>query len=71
MTDKTFYQAAAAEVADGVIDSALWIKVGAEMPGADNVARQAKYIQLRVADSTTKCTTVEGSAKNLFWRTEV
>jgi hypothetical protein len=50
MTDKAFYQTAASEVAGGQLDQALWIKVGAEMPGADNVARQAKYIQLRARE---------------------
>lgn len=50
MTDKSFYQAAAAEVAAGQLDSALWIKVNAEMPEAAIVARHAKYIQLRAQE---------------------
>lgn len=50
MTDKAFYQAAAAEVASGNLDSALWIKTCAEMPGTDDLTRQAKYIQLRAKE---------------------
>jgi len=50
MVDKTFYQAAAAEVAGGVVDQALWIKVTADMAGSDKVTRQAKYIQLRAQE---------------------
>lgn len=50
MTNKVFYQAAAAEVASGAIDNALWIKVNAELPEADDRARQAKYIALRAQE---------------------
>lgn len=50
MTDKTYYQAAANEVAHGCIDAALWTKVNADMPGATDVVRQAKYIQLRARE---------------------
>jgi hypothetical protein len=50
MTHKSFYQAAVAEVAAGHLDSALWIKINAEMPSADNAARQAKYIALRAQE---------------------
>ena len=50
MTDKAYYQAAAAEVADGVIDDALWIKVNAELPGTSDNVRRAKYIQLRAEE---------------------
>jgi hypothetical protein len=50
MTDKAFYQAAAAEVAGGQIDQALWIKVTADLAGSDNLTRQAKYIQLRAQE---------------------
>lgn len=50
VTDKAYYQAAAAEVADGVIDRALWIKVNAELPGTSDAVRQAKYIQLRAEE---------------------
>ncbi len=50
MTDKAFYQAAAAEVADGVLDRALWIKVNAELPGASDVVQQAKYVQFRAEE---------------------
>ena len=57
MTHKSFYEAAAAEVAAGHLDSALWIKVNAELPDADDNVRQAKYIALRaqeMAGETTK-----------------
>lgn len=47
MTDKRFYQNAADEVASGILDKSLWIKVCAEMPDADRVVQQSKYIQLR------------------------
>lgn len=50
MTHKTFYQLAAAEVAAGHIDDALWIKVNAELADADDKARQAKYIILRAEE---------------------
>jgi hypothetical protein len=50
VTNKVFYQAAAAEVASGAIDGALWIKVNAELPEADDRARQAKYIALRAEE---------------------
>ena len=50
MTDKAFYQAAAAEVANGVMDHALWIKVNAELPSANHIVQQAKYIQLRAKE---------------------
>lgn len=50
MVDKVHYQAAAAEVEAGHIDQALWIKVAVDMPVADNVTRQAKYIQLRARE---------------------
>ena len=56
MTDKAFYQAAAAEVANGQLDDALWIKVNAELPEATDVVKQAKYIQLRAQE-------VSGAAK--------
>jgi len=50
MTHKSYYEAAAAEVTAGHLDSALWIKVNADMPNADNGARQAKYIALRAQE---------------------
>lgn len=50
MTDKTYYHAAAAEVAGGHLDEALWIKVNAELPQATDVVKQAKYIQLRAQE---------------------
>lgn len=50
MTHKTFYQLAAAEVAAGHVDDALWIKVNVELPNADDKARQAKYITLRAEE---------------------
>lgn len=50
MTHKSFYEAAAAEVAAGHLDNALWIKVNAEMADADNGARQARYITLRAQE---------------------
>lgn len=50
MTDKTYYQAAAAEVAQGCIDKALWIKVSADLPAAEPRVKQAKYIQLRAQE---------------------
>lgn len=50
MTHKTFYQLAAAEVAAGRLDDALWIKVNAELPNADERTRQAKYIALRAEE---------------------
>jgi len=50
MTHKTFYQLAAAEVAAGHVDDALWIKVNAELPNADDKARQAQYITLRAEE---------------------
>lgn len=50
MTHKSFYEAAASEVAAGHLDNALWIKVNAEMPGADGGAKQAKYIALRAQE---------------------
>lgn len=53
MTDKTFYQAAADEVASGHLDDALWIKVCAEMPEAAPKAQQAKYIALRAQEIGT------------------
>lgn len=53
MTHKSFYEAAVTEVAAGHLDSALWIKVSAEMPGADNSARQARYIALRAQELAT------------------
>lgn len=53
MTHKSYYEAAAAEVAAGRLDNALWIKVNAEMPDADNSVRQAKYIALRAQELAT------------------
>lgn len=50
MTDKRFYQIAAAEVAQGQIDQALWIKVTTDMAGENNIIRQARYIQLRAQE---------------------
>lgn len=50
MTSKVFYQAAAAEVAAGHLDEALWIKVNAEIPSADDKVRQAKYVALRAEE---------------------
>ena len=50
VTHKSFYEAATAEVAAGRLDNALWIKVNAELPGADNSVRQAKYIALRAQE---------------------
>ncbi|WP_147281783.1 hypothetical protein [Dyella solisilvae] len=50
MTDKTFYQAAAAEVAGGYVDLDLWAKVNAKDPNAAKIERQAKYIQLRAQE---------------------
>jgi hypothetical protein len=61
MTDKSFYQAAAAEVAGGQLDPALWIKVGSEMPTADSIARQARYIQLRAREMAA-----ESAKRHLF-----
>lgn len=54
VTHKSFYEAAAAEVAAGRLDNALWIKVNADLPGADNSARQAKYIALRAQELATE-----------------
>lgn len=65
MTNKVFYQAAAAEVASGAIDSALWIKVNAELPEADERARQAKYIALRAQELSV--TAVKHGAVS-WWR---
>lgn len=50
MTHKTFYQLAAAEVAAGRLDDALWIKVNAELPNSDDKTRQAKYITMRAKE---------------------
>ncbi len=50
MTHKSYYQTAASEVADGVLDTALWTKVNVELVGADDDVRQAKYIQLRAQE---------------------
>lgn len=50
MTNKVFYQAAAAEVVAGHLDEALWIKVNAELPSADDKVRQAKYVALRAEE---------------------
>jgi hypothetical protein len=50
MTDKMFYQTAAAEAAAGVIDKALWIKIGAENPTATDHVLRALYIQARAAE---------------------
>jgi len=66
VVDKVHYQAAAAEVADGNIDQALWIKVNADMPEAAGVAKQAKYIQLRaeeIARSTAKAVVANGVSR--------
>lgn len=57
MTNKTFYQAAANEVASGHLDAALWIKVCAEMPEAETKTQQAKYIALRANEMATLVTT--------------
>ena len=65
MTNKVFYQAAAAEVADGALDEALWTKVTVELVGADPVARQAKYIQLRAQEMALE--TKKNAALNI-WR---
>lgn len=54
MTHKSFYEAAAAEVAVGHVDTALWIKACAEMPGADDSARRAKYVALRAQELATE-----------------
>lgn len=53
MTHKAFYEAAAAEVAQGHLDNALWIKVNAELPAAADNVRQAKYIALRAQELAT------------------
>lgn len=53
MTHKSFYEAAAAEVATGHLDNALWIKVNAELPDAADNVRQAKYIALRAQEMAT------------------
>lgn len=50
MPSKLFYQRAVDEVSNGTIDQALWIKVVADMPSADKVTQQAKYIQLRAKE---------------------
>jgi hypothetical protein len=50
MTSKVFYQSAAEEVAAGALDNALWTKVSADMPSADAMTQQAKYIQLRAQE---------------------
>ena len=65
MVDKSFYKAAADEVAGGVVDDALWVKVAADMPGAEKVTHQAKYIQLRAAEMAM-ATRLGGAV--LFWR---
>lgn len=70
VTHKSFYEAAAAEVASGRLDSALWIKVNAELPGADNSARQAKYIALRAQEMATESagTTVRRWMPRTWWQ---
>lgn len=50
MVDKVYYQHAAAEVADGIIDAALWTKVAADLAGRDVVVLHGKYIQLRAQE---------------------
>jgi hypothetical protein len=50
MTDKVFYKAAAEEVVAGKVDSALWIKVNAQMPNSNTKALQAKYIEYRAKE---------------------
>ena len=74
MTDKSFYQAAAAEVSMRRVDDALWIKVCADMPQGDNASRQAKYIQLRaeelaVDDAKNKVQTFARRTKSRAMRT--
>lgn len=54
MTDKAFYQKAAAEFAAGEIDEALRIKVEVENPDASNTVQRAKYIQLRAQELSTE-----------------
>ena len=66
MVDKVHYQAAAAEVADGNIDQALWIKVNSDMPEATGIAKQAKYIQLRAQELSIE--NAKGHAKGLWSR---
>ena len=56
MTRKEFYQAAAAEVAEGKIDQALWIKVTAENPNSNDLTRQALYIRLRAGEMSAAVT---------------
>ncbi|MDE2155542.1 MAG: hypothetical protein KGJ32_06555 [Xanthomonadaceae bacterium] len=70
MTDKTYYQAAATEVAGGQLDVALWTKVNADMPEATDLARQAKYIQLRAREMAhvfETTTAIVWSKKLLWW----
>lgn len=50
MTNKLFYQQAAAEIAEGNMDQALLIKVKAHMPTAAKDHQQARYIQLRARE---------------------
>lgn len=54
MTNKTYYQAVMLEVSKGQFDQALWIKVNANMAGADEGERQARYIQLRARELSFK-----------------
>lgn len=69
MTHKAFYQAAAAEVAQGHLDTALWIKVNAEMPGSDEATKQARYIALRAAEMSRESAahTLRGWMPHSFW----
>jgi hypothetical protein len=69
MAGKRFYQAAADEISAGSIDQALWVKVGADMPQAEAVARQAKYIQLRAQElsAETKKNTAAALWRGASW----
>jgi hypothetical protein len=48
--NKIYYQQAAAEAASGHVDQALWVKIRADNPDAEDVALQARYIQARAKE---------------------
>ncbi len=48
--NKVFYQQAAAEAALGRVDRALWVKIRADNPDADETSLHARYIRARAEE---------------------
>lgn len=59
MVNKSFYQLAANEVAQGRIDQALWVKVVADSPSSGRLTQQSKYIQLRAQELSIQSASVK------------